>query len=385
MLSVWIGAAELKRLLQRPPQKAPDAQGSWKCSRHQESPQVALLRLFGPSGSWIANDSCLKTTQVSFLPSSCAAQEAGVPVTAEVCGTVLPAPCRGHVLVLPSSPASEGLGRAGHVLTARVSAGWAGAPQGIPWGAGCPRFLPVTSPVGLTLSTDRVRRCRNLSVPRCLLVFNARDSPRRCHGPGGRRASAAAPQPRPPLGRYRPLAAAAGGGRRGRAGAAARNFPPARGSGLRSGERGAEPACGGLCPAEHRPPSARRRGNPFWTAELKKKKKPVQKILGLNFFLLSGCSPPRFPPLLPPRPSPPNLLPKRRGGKERLRSATPKHGGGWRWEPSSPKHPAPLTSPEPEGVGVGKGGRGESMGGRGQPVLPPALVRCRWDWQSLFE
>lgn len=187
----------------------------------------------------------------------------------------------------------------------------------------------MTSPVGLTLSTDRVRRCRNLSVPRCLLVFNARDSPRRCHGPGGRRASAAAPQPRPPLGRHRPLAAAAGGGRRGRAGAAARNFPPARGSGLRSGERGAEPACGGLRPAEHRPPSARRRGNSFWTAELKKKK-PVQKILGLNFFFTFWLLSPRFPPLLPPRPSPPNLLPKRRGGKERLRSATPKHGGGWR-------------------------------------------------------
>lgn len=62
----------------------------------------------------------LETIKVSFLPSSCETEEAGVPVrTAEVRGMVLPAP-RGHVL--PSTPGSEGPGKAGHVLTARVSA-----------------------------------------------------------------------------------------------------------------------------------------------------------------------------------------------------------------------------------------------------------------------
>lgn len=84
---------------------------------------VVLLRLFGPSGGGIANGACLKSTEVSFLPFSCEAQEAGGPGrTAEVRGTVLAAPCRGHVLVLPSPLGSEEPGKAGHVLTARVSA-----------------------------------------------------------------------------------------------------------------------------------------------------------------------------------------------------------------------------------------------------------------------
>lgn len=68
---------------------------------------------------------------------------------------VQPELCRGHVLVLPSPRGSEGPGRAGHALTVRASAageGRAKPPRGIARGAACPRFLPGTSPVGLTVT-----------------------------------------------------------------------------------------------------------------------------------------------------------------------------------------------------------------------------------------
>lgn len=170
----WVAAAGRERLLQQPPKKAP---GILNASHQQASSYLVgggcfLLRLFGSSGRWIANNTSRRglKTHRERLPSvllwgwGSRGPRWGGHTGEDVGGTGH----RTHVLDLPSTPAlsepslplvSEGPWEGGacedmspHAWEpsgVRAAGGGLrkGAPQGIPSKTGCSSFLPETSRV----------------------------------------------------------------------------------------------------------------------------------------------------------------------------------------------------------------------------------------------